>query len=184
MIERFEADHFELARSSRRDSRVVVVGDHVVPPRLPDVAFQLDAQRAVIPEAVQTAVDLAGLKDESAPFAERNDLIHRLGHGSPQDRVGRASRDPPVKQFQKGGSPDGCPHSTLIERIEDVARHPCKAGYSRGAIRICFGSAGTPLAGVIRREATSNSGTIRNKSQRAARSMSASRPNEIRLRPP
>ena len=77
---RFDAAHLELARGTRLAGEFIVVGDHVVPPRVADVSLQLDAERAVIPKTVQPAVNFRRLKQESAAFAERNNLIHRLGH--------------------------------------------------------------------------------------------------------
>ncbi len=73
---RVEADHRERARGVRRGERLVVVRDHVVPPRLLDVALELDAERPVVPAAVEAAVDLARREDESAPLAERHELVH------------------------------------------------------------------------------------------------------------
>jgi hypothetical protein len=52
---------------------------HVAPPRFFDVALQFDAQRAVVPEAVDAAVNLARLKQETASFAQRNQLFHLHG---------------------------------------------------------------------------------------------------------
>src|SRR5262245_23767825 len=46
------------------------VADHVVPPGVLDVLLQLDAERSVVPEPVDAAVDFARLKDEPAPPAE------------------------------------------------------------------------------------------------------------------
>ena len=50
--------------------------DHVAPPGFLDVAFELDAERAVIPEAVQSAIDFARRKDEAAPFAQGDEFFH------------------------------------------------------------------------------------------------------------
>jgi hypothetical protein len=57
---------------------VVVTANHVAPPHLLDVPFQLYTERTVVPEPADPAVDLARLKDEPAPFAQGNDLLHRL----------------------------------------------------------------------------------------------------------
>src|SRR5204863_3913043 len=48
------------------------------PPVVFDVAFELGAERAVVPEAIDAAVDFGGLKDEPAPFAEGNNLFHAV----------------------------------------------------------------------------------------------------------
>src|SRR5262245_51751045 len=52
------------------------VADHVVPPGVLNVLFQLDAERAVVPEAVDAAVDFARLKDEAAAFAQGDEFVH------------------------------------------------------------------------------------------------------------
>ena len=44
--------------------------DNGFPPALFDVALQLDAERAVVPEAVDAAVDFRGLENKAAAFAE------------------------------------------------------------------------------------------------------------------
>src|SRR5262249_29721618 len=61
--------------------------DHVVarlnvvtPPGLLDIALQLHAERAVIPEAVDPAIDLARGEDESPALAERDQLVHTNIH--------------------------------------------------------------------------------------------------------
>ena len=71
-----QPDHLERLRSAGQHGQIVVAGDHVAPPRFLDVALQLDAQRAVIPKAVQAAVDFARLKDEAPPFAQRDKFFH------------------------------------------------------------------------------------------------------------
>src|SRR5581483_6556524 len=56
--------------------------DEVAPPCLLDVVPQLDAERAVVPHAVEAAVDLAAGEDEAAALAERHKLLHEGGGGS------------------------------------------------------------------------------------------------------
>src|ERR1700722_12607925 len=63
-------------RRSGQCCQVVMAGDHVAPPGFLDVAFELDAERAVVPEAVQAAVDFARLKKEAAPLAQRDEFFH------------------------------------------------------------------------------------------------------------
>ena len=58
---------------------VVAQAGHLAPPEFLHVALQLSAERAVVPEAIDAAVDLRRLVNESAALAERHDLIHRLG---------------------------------------------------------------------------------------------------------
>ena len=53
--------------------------DHPVPPVVADVVFQQHAERAVVPEAADAAVDVAGGIDEAASLGEGNDLIHDGG---------------------------------------------------------------------------------------------------------
>ena len=47
------------------------------PPAFFDVALQFDAERAVVPEAVNAAVDFRGLENKAAALAERGQSIHR-----------------------------------------------------------------------------------------------------------
>src|ERR1041384_8198662 len=70
---RFEADD------------VVAEADHGAPPGVLDVALEFGAERAIIPKAIDAAVDLRRREDEPAPFAQRHDLFHhhiflRFGH--------------------------------------------------------------------------------------------------------
>ena len=44
--------------------------------RLADVPLQFDAQGAIVPKALQAAVDFAGLEEKSPPFAQGHQLIH------------------------------------------------------------------------------------------------------------
>ena len=50
--------------------------DHIFPPGVFDIAFQLDAQRSEVPATGQTAVDFAALKDKPPPAAEGNNFLH------------------------------------------------------------------------------------------------------------
>ena len=52
------------------DALYVLSVGHGLPPDLFDVAQQLDAQRAVIPAAVEAAVDFRTLEDEAFAFAQ------------------------------------------------------------------------------------------------------------------
>ena len=62
---------------------VVAHLDVVAPPGVLDVPLQLDAQRAVVPEAVDPAVDLARGEDEPPALAERDQLVHVQSSISP-----------------------------------------------------------------------------------------------------
>ena len=61
-------------------------GDHAPPPGVLDAPLELDAQGAVVVGVADAAVDLGGLEDESAAFAEGHDGVHEggrfLGHGA------------------------------------------------------------------------------------------------------
>src|SRR5207249_4313730 len=56
------------------------VADHVVPPGVLDVLLEFDAERAVVPEAVDAAVDQARRVDEAGVAAEGGKLFHVDGH--------------------------------------------------------------------------------------------------------
>ena len=55
---------------------IVTVAGHRAPPGVAEVALQFRAERAVVPESPDAAVDLGGLEDEAAPLAEADDLLH------------------------------------------------------------------------------------------------------------
>ena len=57
---------------------VVAPAGHGLPPGILDVAFEFGAQRAVIPEAVDPAVNFGGLKNEPAAFAQRDNPFHQI----------------------------------------------------------------------------------------------------------
>ena len=64
---------------------VVALAGHGVPPEFLDVALEFRAERAVIPKAVDAAVNLGGLKHKPAPLTQRHDFFHQriffwLGH--------------------------------------------------------------------------------------------------------
>ena len=72
-----DADHLDLFAIGA-DGRVE---DHVAPPGVFDVAFEFDAEGAVIPEAVEAPVDLAGGIHESPAFAQRRQGVQGNGIG-------------------------------------------------------------------------------------------------------
>src|SRR5262249_3162152 len=60
---------------------VVTLVHHRAPPRVLDVALELDAERTVVPRRADAAVDLARREDEAAPLAQRDELRHQVvGH--------------------------------------------------------------------------------------------------------
>ena len=75
-----ETDHLKLAAvgAERR------VANHNQPPGVLEIALQLDTERAVVPEAVDPAVDFAALKNEPPPLAQGDDALHgvtgQMGH--------------------------------------------------------------------------------------------------------
>ena len=65
---------------------VVALLDHRPPPGALDVVLELDPERAVVPDRVDAAVDLARREDEAAALGERHDRVE-LGDGG-RDVVG------------------------------------------------------------------------------------------------
>src|SRR5438445_6145759 len=62
---------------------VVAKLDHRPPPRSLDVVAQDDAERAVVVDALDAAVDLARLEEEAAPLRQRHELFHQVpGRGA------------------------------------------------------------------------------------------------------
>ena len=59
-----------------KTDNVITPAGHGLPPEFLDVALELGAEGAVIPEAVDAAVNLGGLKNKAAAFAQRHDLFH------------------------------------------------------------------------------------------------------------
>ena len=55
--------------------QLIVPTDHIVPPGPLDIAFEFHPQRAIVPKTIEPAVDLARLKQESAPATERNQFF-------------------------------------------------------------------------------------------------------------
>src|ERR1700759_973668 len=49
---------------------IIAFAHHDAPPIVFQIALQLDSERAVIPDTVKAAIDLARLENETAPFAE------------------------------------------------------------------------------------------------------------------
>src|SRR4051794_24176262 len=67
-------------RSIKSDDIVALAHDHA-PPVLFEIILQLDPEWSVIPNPIQSAVNLARLENESAPFAQADDLFHALWIG-------------------------------------------------------------------------------------------------------
>ena len=64
---------------------VVALAGHGLPPKLFHVALEFRAHGAVVPKTVDASVDFGRLKNEAAPFAQRDDFFHEriffwLGH--------------------------------------------------------------------------------------------------------
>src|SRR6266403_1661228 len=64
----FEDSRMSQDRAIHTDDIVALVHHHT-PPIVFQIALQFDAERTVIPAAVQAAVDFARLENETAPFA-------------------------------------------------------------------------------------------------------------------
>ena len=58
---------------------VVALAHIAAPPEVLEVFLQLDPERAVIPKAIQAAVDFGGLENEPAAFAKAHDFFHSGG---------------------------------------------------------------------------------------------------------
>src|SRR5690606_15649188 len=72
----------------------------VGPPRILEVTFQLHAQGAVVPEAVDAAVDFGGLPDEAAAAAEGDDVVHVF-----DSSIGVGHKRPRFPPISGGGEP-------------------------------------------------------------------------------
>ena len=55
---------------------VVATVNHVAPPALADVALKFHAQRAIVEETVQAAVDFGGRVDKAPALCERDEGLH------------------------------------------------------------------------------------------------------------
>jgi hypothetical protein len=56
---------------------VVSFIDHRFLPGGFKIIFELNAERAIVVDSLESAVDVGALKDESAPFAKRDDFFER-----------------------------------------------------------------------------------------------------------
>lgn len=56
--------------------------DDILPPGVLEIAFKLRTKRAIVPETIDTAVNLGGLPNKPTPPTEGDDVVHRLGGGS------------------------------------------------------------------------------------------------------
>jgi hypothetical protein len=61
---------------------VVALSHDAPPPQVLEIVLELDAEGTVVPESIDPAVDVARRKDESAPRAQRDELVHP-GEGLP-----------------------------------------------------------------------------------------------------
>ena len=62
-------------RVERHD--IVPQGDDLAPPGVAHILFEQRAERTIVVEAADPAVDLAGLKDEATPLRQGGNFIHR-----------------------------------------------------------------------------------------------------------
>ena len=114
--------------------------DVVAPPGVLDVPLQLDAERAVVPEAVEAAVDLARREDEPPALAERDQLVHvhRVvtfprgmtlagpapgRFGNPEMSADTDSRDPTMTGRRRGSRSSS---ATSREAVDPGRRPRCR----------------------------------------------------------
>ena len=71
-----ETGHLVRTPRARQSGQFIMTSHHVLPPAFLEVALQRHPKRTVIPEAVQTAINLTRLKNKSASLGERDDLVH------------------------------------------------------------------------------------------------------------
>ena len=76
----FDTDHMKRPGGPIGDTEFVMVGDHVVPPRLAHIPFQLDSERSVVPESARPAIDFRRRENEPSSFAQRDDRVHGCRH--------------------------------------------------------------------------------------------------------
>jgi hypothetical protein len=88
---------------------VVALAHDLLPPERLQVVLELDAERAVVPEAVDAAVDLARLPDEAATRAERDDVVHARHHGRGIHPVGTHSARASVERSSPDRSKEESP---------------------------------------------------------------------------
>ena len=108
---------------------VLALLDHRPPPRPLDVVLQLDAERAVVPDRVDPAVDLARREHEAAPLRERDD---RVEAGDGWRDIGRVGHGLTVTADGSAGGPFS--HATLTARAEGLSTDPASGsefGHSR-----------------------------------------------------
>ena len=55
------------------------------PPSVFDIAFEQHAERTVVPEAIESAVDFGRLEQKASAFAQGNEIFHL--HGERNDNV-------------------------------------------------------------------------------------------------
>jgi hypothetical protein len=106
-VDELVAEVLDVARSLPRarvaDDRavqaldVVALAHDAAPPERLQVVLELDAERPVVPEPVDPAVDLARLEHEPTPGAERDDVLHAdVGTGARCGIGGHGERSVPV----------------------------------------------------------------------------------------
>ena len=127
---------------------VVALLDHRPPPRALDVVLELDAERPVVPDGVDAAVDLARGEDEAAPLRERHDGLE-LGDGG---------RD--VVRIAGGGVGHGCLRRAAVPgmvgrggvgRLDASSRAGCPPASRRTLPPITFATSSSAEPGVDER---------------------------------
>src|SRR5687767_7975016 len=82
------------------------------PPEVLDIAFELDAERPVVPGICQSAVDIRARENEPPALAERGDLVHGddaglLGGAHHFALSGSRSGAAPLSSYHERGEPAG-----------------------------------------------------------------------------
>src|SRR6185312_15856653 len=95
---------------------VLAIAHHRLPPRVLDVALELDAERTVIPGAVEPAVELRRLKEKAAPARERDQLVHQLFRGDGHEATQHSPPPPPVNQSWTAARVAVCSHASDSRR--------------------------------------------------------------------
>jgi hypothetical protein len=73
-----QADHIKSARGICGLGKFIMALVHVLPPSLFDVSLKLDTQRPVVPKAIESTVNFAGLEHEAIGFAVGDEFVHQV----------------------------------------------------------------------------------------------------------
>ena len=117
--------HLGVHEDARIESHdVVALLDHGPPPGALDVVLQLDTQRAVVPDGVDAAVDLAAGEDETAPLGERHDGVQGRDGGRDVVVWGRNGKSHETSGLGAGRGRDGRGVAVRMLATDGVLRQP------------------------------------------------------------